>query len=54
VDEAALLRGPDTIGADGIDALEAMPLTVLTASPRLQLRGVEPAGADTIATFERA
>jgi diaminohydroxyphosphoribosylaminopyrimidine deaminase/5-amino-6-(5-phosphoribosylamino)uracil reductase len=54
VDEAALLRGPDAIGADGIDALEGMPLTVLTASPRLRLRGVEPAGADTIATFERA
>jgi diaminohydroxyphosphoribosylaminopyrimidine deaminase / 5-amino-6-(5-phosphoribosylamino)uracil reductase len=53
VDEAALLRGPDAIGADGIDALEGMPLTVLTASPRLRLRGVEPAGADTIATFER-
>jgi diaminohydroxyphosphoribosylaminopyrimidine deaminase/5-amino-6-(5-phosphoribosylamino)uracil reductase len=54
VDEAALLRGPDAIGADGIDALEGMPLTVLTASPRLRLRGVEPADADTIATFERA
>ena len=45
--------GLDAIGADGIDALERMPLTVLTASPRLRLRGVEPAGADTIATFER-
>jgi diaminohydroxyphosphoribosylaminopyrimidine deaminase/5-amino-6-(5-phosphoribosylamino)uracil reductase len=54
VDEAAVLRGPGAIGADGIDALEGMPLTVLTASPRLRLRGVEPAGADTIATFERA
>jgi len=54
VDEAALLRGPDAIGGDGIDALEGMPLTVLTASPRLRPRGVETAGADTIATFERA
>lgn len=54
VDEAALMRGPDAIGADGIDALEGMPLTVLTASPRLQARGVDAVGADTIATFERA
>jgi diaminohydroxyphosphoribosylaminopyrimidine deaminase/5-amino-6-(5-phosphoribosylamino)uracil reductase len=54
VDEAALLRSPAAIGPDGIDALEGMPLTVLTASPRLRLRGVGPAGADTIATFERA
>jgi diaminohydroxyphosphoribosylaminopyrimidine deaminase/5-amino-6-(5-phosphoribosylamino)uracil reductase len=54
VDEAALLRGPDAIGADGIDALEGMPLAVLTASPRLRPGGVERAGADTIATFERA
>jgi diaminohydroxyphosphoribosylaminopyrimidine deaminase / 5-amino-6-(5-phosphoribosylamino)uracil reductase len=53
-DEAALVRGPAAIGPDGIDALEGMPLTVLTASPRLRLRGVEPAGADTVATFERA
>jgi diaminohydroxyphosphoribosylaminopyrimidine deaminase/5-amino-6-(5-phosphoribosylamino)uracil reductase len=54
VDEAALLRGPAALGADGIDALEGMPLAVLTASPHLRLRGVEKAGADTIETFERA
>jgi diaminohydroxyphosphoribosylaminopyrimidine deaminase / 5-amino-6-(5-phosphoribosylamino)uracil reductase len=54
VDAAALLRGPAAIGADGIDALEGMPLTVLTASPRLRTRGVETAGADIIETFEGA
>jgi diaminohydroxyphosphoribosylaminopyrimidine deaminase/5-amino-6-(5-phosphoribosylamino)uracil reductase len=53
VDEAALLRGPAAIGADGIDALEGMPLTVLTASPRLRRCGIETAGADIIETFER-
>jgi diaminohydroxyphosphoribosylaminopyrimidine deaminase/5-amino-6-(5-phosphoribosylamino)uracil reductase len=53
VDEAALLRGPAAIGADGVDALEGMPLAVLTASPRLRLRGAETVGADTIETFER-
>jgi diaminohydroxyphosphoribosylaminopyrimidine deaminase/5-amino-6-(5-phosphoribosylamino)uracil reductase len=54
VDAAALLRGPAVIGRDGIDALEGMPLTVLTASPQLRSRGIEPVGADTIETFERA
>lgn len=54
VDEAALLRGPDVIGADGIDALEGMPLTVLTASAHLRARGAETVGADIIESFERA
>jgi diaminohydroxyphosphoribosylaminopyrimidine deaminase / 5-amino-6-(5-phosphoribosylamino)uracil reductase len=54
VDEAALLRGPAAIGADGIDALEGMPLAVLTASPRLRPRDIETVGDDTIETFERA
>jgi diaminohydroxyphosphoribosylaminopyrimidine deaminase / 5-amino-6-(5-phosphoribosylamino)uracil reductase len=53
VDEAALLRGPAAIGMDGIDALEGMPLSVLTASPRLRPRDIETLGADTIETFER-
>jgi diaminohydroxyphosphoribosylaminopyrimidine deaminase / 5-amino-6-(5-phosphoribosylamino)uracil reductase len=54
VDEAALLRGPAAIGADGIDALEGMPLAVLTASPALRLRETETVDADAIETFERA
>ena len=53
VDEAALLVGPQAIGADGIDALEAMPLSALTASPRLSSRGIETVGEDTIEVFER-
>jgi diaminohydroxyphosphoribosylaminopyrimidine deaminase/5-amino-6-(5-phosphoribosylamino)uracil reductase len=53
VDEAALLRGPAALGADGVDALDGMPLAVLTASPHLRLRGVETVGADVIETFER-
>jgi len=53
VDEAALLRGPAAIGADGIDALEGMPLAVLTASPKLRLEGVETVAPDTIETFAR-
>ena len=53
VDEAMLLRGPNTLGADAIDALEGLPLSALTASQRLVSRGIEPMGADTIETFER-
>jgi diaminohydroxyphosphoribosylaminopyrimidine deaminase/5-amino-6-(5-phosphoribosylamino)uracil reductase len=54
VDEAVLLRGPNPIGPDGIDALEAMPLAALTDSPRLRSRGIETVGEDTIETFERS
>jgi diaminohydroxyphosphoribosylaminopyrimidine deaminase / 5-amino-6-(5-phosphoribosylamino)uracil reductase len=53
VDEAVLLRGPATIGADGVDALEGIPLSALTGSPRLVSRGIEAIGADIIETFER-
>jgi diaminohydroxyphosphoribosylaminopyrimidine deaminase/5-amino-6-(5-phosphoribosylamino)uracil reductase len=51
VDEAVLLRTEKSIGADGIDALEGMPLSALTE--RLQSRGAERLGADTLETFER-
>ena len=36
VDEAVLFRSPKTVGAAGIDALEGLPLTALTQSPRLR------------------
>jgi diaminohydroxyphosphoribosylaminopyrimidine deaminase/5-amino-6-(5-phosphoribosylamino)uracil reductase len=48
VDEAVLLRSPEPIGADGIDALEGLPLTALTSSLRLELIRTETAGEDTI------
>jgi diaminohydroxyphosphoribosylaminopyrimidine deaminase / 5-amino-6-(5-phosphoribosylamino)uracil reductase len=54
VDEALLLRGPSTIGRDGIDALDGLPLSALAGSPRLVSRGVETIGADTVETFERS
>ena len=41
VDEAAIFRSDVTIGAAGIDALEGLPLTAVTASPRFVSRGVE-------------
>jgi diaminohydroxyphosphoribosylaminopyrimidine deaminase / 5-amino-6-(5-phosphoribosylamino)uracil reductase len=51
VDEAVLLRAEKTIGVDGIDALQGMPLDALTGS--LHSRGTEKLGADTLETFER-
>ena len=53
VDEAVLLRGPLTIGADGIDALDGLPLEALTASSVLMPTGNEAVGPDTISHFER-
>ena len=53
VDEAVLFRSTMTIGDDGIDALEGLPLTALTQSLRLVSRGTEAVGADTVETFER-
>lgn len=52
-DEAALFRSPHLIGGGGINALEGLPLTALTKSPRLASRGTERVGLDTVETFER-
>jgi diaminohydroxyphosphoribosylaminopyrimidine deaminase/5-amino-6-(5-phosphoribosylamino)uracil reductase len=53
VDAAALLRSPTAIGQDGLDALEGIPLTALTQSPRLELIRTESVGADTIECLAR-
>jgi diaminohydroxyphosphoribosylaminopyrimidine deaminase/5-amino-6-(5-phosphoribosylamino)uracil reductase len=53
VDEAALFRSPNTIGSDGVDALEGLPLVTLTNSPRLAMRGGESLGPDRLELFER-
>ncbi|HLZ06479.1 MAG TPA: bifunctional diaminohydroxyphosphoribosylaminopyrimidine deaminase/5-amino-6-(5-phosphoribosylamino)uracil reductase RibD [Bradyrhizobium sp.] len=53
-DEIWLLRGPGTIGADGIAALDAMPLSEITQSPRFALRASETLGDDTLSIYERA
>jgi diaminohydroxyphosphoribosylaminopyrimidine deaminase / 5-amino-6-(5-phosphoribosylamino)uracil reductase len=54
VDEAALFRSPNVIGPEGIDALDGLPLSALTRSPRLKALSSEAIGADTVETFERA
>jgi diaminohydroxyphosphoribosylaminopyrimidine deaminase / 5-amino-6-(5-phosphoribosylamino)uracil reductase len=54
VDEAVLFRSRTAIGPDGIDALDGLPLSALTRSPRLNSIGSEAIGADMVETFERA
>ena len=54
VDEVWLLRGPDAVGADGIPALDALPLSALTGSPALKLRASESVGKDILTIYERA
>ena len=54
VDEVWLLRGPDPIGADGIAALDALPLTAITQSPALKVRASETLQRDTLTIYERA
>ena len=54
VDEVWLLRGPETIGTDGIPALDALPLSALTGSPAFKTRASESLGKDTLTIYERA
>jgi diaminohydroxyphosphoribosylaminopyrimidine deaminase/5-amino-6-(5-phosphoribosylamino)uracil reductase len=53
VDEVWLLRGPDAIGADGVAALDALPLSAITQSPLLKVRASESLGRDTLTIYER-
>ncbi|SHH42332.1 bifunctional diaminohydroxyphosphoribosylaminopyrimidine deaminase/5-amino-6-(5-phosphoribosylamino)uracil reductase RibD [Bradyrhizobium erythrophlei] len=54
VDEVWLLRGPDAIGAGGVDALEALPPTSITQSPDFRVRASESLQKDTLTIYERA
>jgi diaminohydroxyphosphoribosylaminopyrimidine deaminase/5-amino-6-(5-phosphoribosylamino)uracil reductase len=54
VDEVWLLRGPDPVGADGVAALDALPLTSITQSPTFKLRASETLQQDTLTIYERA
>jgi diaminohydroxyphosphoribosylaminopyrimidine deaminase/5-amino-6-(5-phosphoribosylamino)uracil reductase len=53
VDEVALFHSPNAIGADGLDALDGLPLSALTRSPRLTAIGSQALGADMVEMFER-
>jgi diaminohydroxyphosphoribosylaminopyrimidine deaminase/5-amino-6-(5-phosphoribosylamino)uracil reductase len=52
-DEVWLLRGPETIGSDGIAALDALPLSEITQSPGFKLRASETLGNNTFTIYER-
>ena len=54
VDEVWLLRGSDPIGADGVAALDALPLSALTGSPAFKQRASETLQKDTLTIYERA
>jgi diaminohydroxyphosphoribosylaminopyrimidine deaminase / 5-amino-6-(5-phosphoribosylamino)uracil reductase len=54
VDEIWLLRGPDTIGADGVAALDALPLSAITGSPAFKVRASDTMQNDTLTIYERA
>ena len=53
IDEAVLFQSSKVVGTDGVDALDGLPLTALTQSPRLKCVMSEPVGADTRLVFER-
>jgi diaminohydroxyphosphoribosylaminopyrimidine deaminase / 5-amino-6-(5-phosphoribosylamino)uracil reductase len=53
VDEVWLLRGAEPVGADGVAALDALPLTALTESPTFKVRGSETLEKDTLTIYER-
>ncbi|MEA2862763.1 MAG: diaminohydroxyphosphoribosylaminopyrimidine deaminase, partial [Bradyrhizobium sp.] len=53
VDEVWLLRGPDTVGANGVAALDALPLTTITQSPGFRVRASDDLQKDTLTIYER-
>jgi diaminohydroxyphosphoribosylaminopyrimidine deaminase/5-amino-6-(5-phosphoribosylamino)uracil reductase len=53
VDEIWLLRGPGAAGADGVPALDALPLAAITQSPTFRVRASETLDKDTLTIYER-
>jgi diaminohydroxyphosphoribosylaminopyrimidine deaminase / 5-amino-6-(5-phosphoribosylamino)uracil reductase len=54
VDEIWLLRGQGAVGPDGVPALDALPLSVITQSPGFKVRASESLNKDTLTVYERA
>jgi len=54
VDEVWLLRGAEPVGADGLAALGALPLTAITQSPNFRVRASQSVQKDTLTIYERA
>ena len=53
VDEVWLLRGANPVGADGVPALGALPLSAITGSPAFKVRASETLQSDTLTIYER-
>ena len=53
VDDVWLLRGAEAVGADGVAALDALPLTSITQSPAFHVRASESLQKDTLTIYER-
>jgi len=53
VDELWLLRGKDAIGADGVAALDGLPLGAIIGSPEFRVRVSENIDKDTLTIYER-
>ncbi|SIO51492.1 diaminohydroxyphosphoribosylaminopyrimidine deaminase [Bradyrhizobium erythrophlei] len=53
VDEIWLLRGQESVGADGVPALDALPLSAITQSPGFKVRASESLNRDTLTVYER-
>jgi diaminohydroxyphosphoribosylaminopyrimidine deaminase/5-amino-6-(5-phosphoribosylamino)uracil reductase len=53
IDEVWLLHGPDPVGAAGVAALDALPLTSITQSPAFRVRASESLQKDTLTVYER-
>jgi len=51
-DEIWLLRGETTIGADGVDALDRLPLSTITQSSGWRVRDSERLGPDTLTIYD--
>jgi diaminohydroxyphosphoribosylaminopyrimidine deaminase/5-amino-6-(5-phosphoribosylamino)uracil reductase len=53
VDEVWLLRGREAVGAEGIAALDALPLAAISQSPAFKVRASESLQNDTLTIYER-
>ena len=54
VDEVWLFRGAEAVGADGVDALDALPLSKITQSQAFKVHASETFDKDTLTIYERA
>ncbi|UPK32179.1 bifunctional diaminohydroxyphosphoribosylaminopyrimidine deaminase/5-amino-6-(5-phosphoribosylamino)uracil reductase RibD [Bradyrhizobium sp. 186] len=54
VDEIWLFRGAKEVGSDGVDALDALPLSKITQSQAFRVHASETFNHDTLTIYERA